>query len=168
MAVGTSTAPLFTAAANERTITLHLIDASGDLATQALAVPVAMAAADISTYALAYQAASQASLYGITDTIGRFGAMDASNAGTDIRYGVESGINNLFKNPATIPDTVQSLRLVSPILETMQGFSDTPLLSAAEMSALIVATLAILTGFNHQSAQYTTRRERKNNVRVVT
>ena len=168
MAVGTRTAPAFTAAVNERLISLHLIDASGDLWTQGLSVPIAEPAAEIEAYAAAYAAATQASLYGISDMQGRFGDADASNAGTEFRAQVEVGINNLFKDTTVTPDAVQSIRLVAPILEVMQGFSDTPLLSATEMTALIVAALAIMPNYTHRSAQYTARRERKNNTRVVT
>lgn len=168
MPAGTRTAPAFTAAANERTITLHLMDASSDLFTQSLAVPVATAAADVETYAAAYAAATQASLYGISDYIGRFGDADADNAEAGYRGNVEKGINMLMKNIITIPDITQSLRLVAPIDAVMQGNSDTPLLSATEATNLIVATLAILTNYSMRSAQYTTRRERKNNTRVTT
>jgi hypothetical protein len=39
-------------------------------------------------------------------------------------------------------------------------------MSADELSDLIVATLALQTGFGLASAQYTTRKERKNNPKV--
>jgi hypothetical protein len=48
----------------------------------------------------------------------------------------------------------------------MQGNQDIPLLSSAEMTALILAELAILTGYSLESAQFTERRERSNNPRI--
>jgi len=166
MAVGTRTAPAMTAAANARQISLHLIDVSGDLHAEPTNVAVAATAANLETYAAAYQAASQASLYMITDVSIRIGDMDASNAGSDMRAGVEQGINMLFKNTTTL-DT-DTPRLVAPILATLQGFQDVPLLSSTEMTDLIVALLALKTGYAMQSAQYTGRRERRNNPRIVT
>jgi hypothetical protein len=58
---GTRTAPAFTAAATRRIITLHLIDASGDLYPESFDVAIAATAAAIEAWAAAYAAGSQAS-----------------------------------------------------------------------------------------------------------
>jgi len=48
----------------------------------------------------------------------------------------------------------------------MQGNQDIPLLTAAEFIALIQSYQVLLTGYSLASAQYTERRERKNNPRI--
>lgn len=159
---GTRTAPAFTAAANLRRITLHLIDTSGDLWTDEMYVPVAATAATIEAWAAAYQADTQSSLYKITDELVRSGASLASNGDTGFRAGGESGINIIYKNPTTA-ETLPT-RLVSPVVSTMAGDSDTP--DQAGFQDLIDAVVAIKTGFVYYSAQYTTRRERKNNTKI--
>lgn len=158
---GTRTAPAFTAAANDRQITLQLIDASGDKWAENWRVPVAATAATIEAAAAAYAAASQASLYGIIDQQIRTGDADPDNADTDQRNSGSQGINGLFKNLTT--HLTQPTRLIAPIPATMQGNQDIPLLSSTEYAALVTALLAVLTGFTFQRAQYTDRRERRNN-----
>lgn len=158
---GVRTAPAFTAAATDRLIGLGLIDTSGDVYTESLRVPVAATAANIETWAAAYAAASQTSLWSITDQILRVGDADPDNANNDQRNSVKDGINLLFKNLTT--HLTEPERLVAPILATMQGNQDIPLLSSTEASALIAATLTLLTGFTFQRGQYTERRERRNN-----
>jgi hypothetical protein len=164
MAAGTRTAPAFTASATARQITLRLIDASGDLYSVNKQVAVAATAANIEAWAAAYAAASQASLYEIDDHLLRVGDADPDNADTGDRDSVADGINLAYKNPTTLQTYTD--RLVAPIGDVMQGNQDIPLLSATELANLITAELAITTGFNFQSGQYTERRERKNNPRV--
>lgn len=159
--MATRTAPLFTAAANDRQISLQLIDASGDKWAENMRVPVAATAASIEAWAAAYQAATQASLYGIVDNIIRVGDADPDNADTDQRNSGAQGINLQFKNLTT--HLTQPTRVIAPIEAVMQGNQDIPLLSSTELAAVITTELAVLTGFSFQRAQYTDRRERKNN-----
>lgn len=158
---GTRTAPAFGSAANDRQITLHFIDASGDLWAENIRVPVAAIAANIESIADKYQAATQASLYLITDTNLRVGDADPDNANTDQRSSVGQGVNMLYKNLTT--HLTEPVRLIAPILAGMQGNQDIPLLTSTPVSELITALLAVLTGFSLTQAQYTDRRERRNN-----
>jgi len=160
---GTRTAPLFTAAANQRRISLHLIDASGDNSSENLYVAVAAAAADIEAWAAAYAATSQASLWKGEDTLIRQGDEDASNAETDQRNSVKQGINNSFKNVTT--RQTFDVRVVAPVPSILQGNQDIPLMTGV-LATLITATLALATGYSHQTAQYTERRDRKNNPKI--
>lgn len=167
MAVGVRTAPTV----NILNITssqtsLHLIDASGDKTTDTMITPDLVSDGLVEAWAAAYQAASQASLWKVEQTIVYQGDADASNAGIDQRNSIADGNNLLFKNISTL--STQTLRAVAPILAVMQGNQDIPLLGTPGYSDLIVAALAILAGFNMQSAQFTGRRERKNNPRIVT
>ena len=164
MAVGVRTAPDTTGAVTSVNTTLHLIDASGDLTTDNILSVAAPSGALVQAWATKYQAASQASLYQVTQQLVWAGDADPDNAGSDQRNSVKDGINMLFKNLSTLRN--QNSRLVAPLLATLQGNQDIPLLSSTEMADLIVAELAILTGFSFTSAQFTERRERKNNPRI--
>lgn len=161
---GIRTAGTFTGTPTHRLITLHLIDVSGDYFTDAFYVPPATTAADIETYVAAYQAATQASVWNISDQGQYLGDDDPDNALADQRSSVKDGVNLLMKNAATL-DSVTP-RLVAPMPTVMQGNQDIPLLSATPMTNLILAWLAIKPGFNLKSAQFTERTERSNNPRV--
>jgi len=162
---GTRTAPAWTAAATSRLVTLHLIDASGDLATVPLIVPVAATAASLEDFADDYALSTNASLYKITDEAIREGDADPDNAVAEYRASVKDGINLLFKNLTT--HQAQSVRVVAPIEDIMQGNQDIPLISAAPLVTLIPEILTILTvSYDFRQAQFTERRERKNNPRI--
>lgn len=158
---GTRTAPDFTTAANARLISLHWIDSSGDRWANSFYVPLAATAATIETIAAKAQSASQASLFKITDQVIRSGDEDPDNATTNQRNSVKDGINLLFKNPTTLETF--DFRACAPVTAALQGNQDIPLLSDASMSDLILAILAVETGYSFQRAQYTERRDRKNN-----
>lgn len=165
MAVGTRTAPTVAIANINKSITsVHLIDASGDLSSDSLVTPTLMTDGNVETWVAAYQAATQASIWKVAQTIEYVGDKDSDNAGTDQRNSIADGTNLLFKNVTSL--STQTPRLIAPILATMQGNQDIPLLSSTEMTNLITAVLAILSGFNLESAQFTGRRERKNNPRI--
>lgn len=159
-----ATAPAWTAAATSRLVTLHLIDASGDLYTDAIYVPVAATAAQLNAWQTTYQAATNASIWKTTDETVREGDADPDNAIAEYRATIAEGINTLFKNIA-LGQTVTP-RLIAPVAATMQGNQDIPLLSSTEMTNLIVALLALLPSYDFKQAQFTGRRERKNNPRI--
>lgn len=154
------TAPLFTAAATYRQITMQLMDASGDKTAVGFLVPIAAVAADIEAIVAAYQDVTQASVYGIIDSQFREGDADPDSADTLQRNSNAEGINLLFKDLAT--RVVAPVRVVAPIPAVMQGNQDIPLLSG-DMAALIAAVLAVKPSFDFTRAQYTERRERANN-----
>jgi len=158
------TAPAWTAAATRRLVSLHLIDASGDLWSESFYVPVAATAANLEAWAAAYAATSQASLYALGDYTERIGDADPDNADTLQRNSVKQGINLTYKNLTTNGTIGQ--RVVAPIPADLQGNQDIPLLTATEMTALIGATTTLQSGYLLQEAQYTERRERKNNPRI--
>jgi hypothetical protein len=162
---GTSTAPdVSVAVANQFTTTLHLVDASGDLYTDSITGTAAMSAANAEAYKTSYQAASNASVYAVSQQSLWIGDIDPDNALALYRASVKNGINLMWKNNTTLKSITP--RLVAPIAGVMQGNQDIPLLSATEMVALIADYQALLTGFSLVSAQYTDRRERSNNPRI--
>lgn len=161
---GTRTAPDATGALTTTVITLHLMDASGDFYTDSITTTAATVAIDIEAWAAKYQLSTQATLWKITQSFVWEGDADADNAETDQRSTIAEGINVLYKNIATNETTTS--RLIAPVPAAMQGNQDIPIMGAAPMSTLVLATLAVLPGFSAQSAQFTGRRERKNNPRI--
>lgn len=161
---GTRTAPLMTASATDRIVTLHMVDASGDLWAEDLRVAIAAAAATIETWAAAYQAGSQASLWKISDHVIREGAKVTANANFDQRNSVKQGVNMLYNNPTTHVSFTE--RLVAPVTGAMQGDDDIPIVTEDPIEALIAAVGGLQATSNFTSAQYTERRERQNNPRV--
>jgi len=161
---GTRTAPAMTAAATDRAVVLYLIDSSGDLWAQRLRVPIAATAGAIEGYADAYAASSQLSLYQISDEIIRAGAKSSTNANTDQRNSAKDGVNMLWNNTTT--HVSQTTRVVGPVLEVMEGDTDIPIVTEGPLFGLIFTQDLLTDGFAFQSAQYTERRERKNNPRV--
>lgn len=162
--MATRTAPDVTTAATSVNSTLHLIDASGDLYTDNILTVTAPTPAQVQAWSVAYQAATQASLWKVSTLSVWEGDADPQNADVGQRNSVKDGVNLLWKNIATL--NTQTPRLIAPIAATMQGNQDIPLLSATEFTNLIVAYAAILSGYNLQSAQFTERRERSNNPRI--
>jgi len=165
MAVGTRTAPSVAIANITSSITtLHVVDASGDLYTEAIVTPDLVSDVTVEAWVAGYQAATQASVYKVTQQIVYEGDLDPQNAGTDQRNSIAEGVNLLYRNPTTF-DT-QTPRLVAPILAVMQGNQDIPFLTQAPMPAMIAGTSGMLVGYALASAQFTGRRERKNNPRI--
>jgi hypothetical protein len=165
---GTRTAPTVGAlTVTENIVSLGLVDVSFDTWSESLNLPGGALTdmADIEAWAVDYQAASNASLYRVTQQVVWEGAKDASNALALFRASAESGVNMLYRNALLATETG---RLVAPIDAVMQGNQDIPLLSAAQMTALIAEYINLLTGYQLESAQYTGRRERRNNPRIGT
>ena len=152
------------ATANLTISTLHLIDASGDTYTDSLTTTTPVATSDLELWADAYQQATQASVWKISQQSEWSGDEDADNADVLQRNSGTQGINLLFKNPAVVEGITP--RVVAPQPVTMQGNQDIPLVTSTELANLIVVYLAILTGYGLNSAQYTTHRTRQNNPRI--
>jgi len=162
--MATRTAPAATGAVTSSMLSLGLIDASGDQISEALVTPSTFSTANMETFAAAYQASTQASLWKIAYTSVWEGTIDPDNADVGQRNSVKDGVNLVWKNLTTLK--TQSPRLVAPIADNMQGNQDIPLLTATEFAALIAAYATLLTGYTFNSAQFTERRERSNNPRI--
>lgn len=160
---GTPTFPAVTGTATSTEVTLHLVDASGDLYTENLDVAATAAVGDINGLATTYQAATNASLYKVTRTSIWQGSADPDNAVAAYRGTVAEGINMLFRNATLF---TRNLRLIAPIAAVMQGNQDIPLITADEMVDLLTDYLTLSSGFNLETAQFTGRRERKNNPKI--
>lgn len=162
--MATRTAPTVGGSPNNVTVSIGLIDASGDVYSDAYKFTAVPSNAAIEAIVAAYQAASQASVYRVDVNSSYEGDADPDNADVGQRNSVKDGINLAYKNIATLK--TQSPRLVAPIDAVMEGNQDIPLVTSTELAALITAQLAALTGYSLQTAQFTERRERKNNPRI--
>jgi len=162
---GTRTAPTVAIANINRSITsIHAVDASGDLYTDSIATPDLVSDGLVEAWVDAYQAATNASVYKVSQSIEYIGSLDPDNAVAAFRGSVAEGVNLLFRNGTTL-DT-ETPRLIAPVAATMQGNQDIPLVTSTELDDLITAILAFLTGYALDSAQFTGRRERRNNPRI--
>lgn len=163
---GTRTAPTVNGTPSDLMITLHCVDASNDLYTDSMNIPPASTDADIEGYVAAYQLATNSSVWKVSVGQVYEGAKDPSNAVAAFRGGIENGINLLFKD-FTANDAI-SPRVIAPVPATMDGNTDVPLPSDPTLQAVILAIGVLQSSYTFQSAQYTTRRERRNNPRKAT
>ncbi len=161
---GTPTFGALTNAADFRKFNVHLMDNSGDTWIETLYTAIAATYTAINAWVVLYQLATQASVFSVEEVNTWAGDADPDFTDAVLRSGVENGINLNIRNADT--RALRPLRVVAPIPDILQGTQDIPLMSATALSNLIVATVALQSGFTLQSAQYTTRRERKNNPRV--
>lgn len=160
---GTRTAPDFTGAATDRTVSMSFIDVSGDKFTLDVdGVPTAATSALIEALADAVQAGTQASLYQIKDSFYYSGLALKSNAQSGSRDSVKDGINTLFRAASGLTVT---LRLPAPLPATMIDDSDAVDTTSALLLAINAAFEAVAPAYAAESAQYTERRERAGNPR---
>jgi len=146
-------------------VTIHLMDASGDLTTDYVVVP-ALDLVDVEAFAVAYQATTNATVYKVSVTQEWEGAQDADNAVQAFRAEVQSGINMLFRD--SVAGEKQVPRVVAPVSAIMQGNQDIPQL-VSPLTTLATAYLTLLAGdYSLEEMQYTARRERKNNPKINT
>lgn len=157
------TAPALTASPNVIRLSIHVIDASGDLYAESIEVPSSMTTAEQEALVANYQLSTQASVYKVETTFIHSGDDDSDNADTLQRNSVKQGINMLFKDGATLQTTTP--RVVAPVPAILQGNQDIPLL-VAPLTALTASFLIGLAPMTLNSMQYTERRERSNNPRV--
>jgi len=162
---GTRTAPDVTGATTEIVTGLSLVDASGDLYSDSIITMGATApsAALVQAWSEEYQALSNASLYEVRQT--RIWSSDyaLSNAVAAYRGSVKDGINVAYKNYAS--GKAQTPRLVAPTAACFNGNLDVVVLD--DMVDFLVAQVAMLSGYTFQHAQFTERRERRNNPKTL-
>ncbi len=161
---GTPTFPAVVYATPTKTeVSFGLIDSSGDKYSENMQIAAAAAEGDVDGLADSYQAASNASLYRVSRIQTWEGTADPDNAVAAYRGSVAEGINMLFRNATLF---TRDFRLIAPIAAVMQGNQDIPLLSATEMVALITDYLTLSSGYDLETAQFTGRRERRNNPKI--
>lgn len=169
---GTRTAPeVIAGEITQNNVSIGVVDASGDTWSEGFvinggALPnLALAEA----VAVAYQAATQASVWEVTVTNVWRGSKNPTNANFLARFGKENGINLLYRDTDVL-NAVRNQRLVSPVAATMVASTDQPVYPlVAPMVALNDAIIALIgAGYSLESLQFTGRRERKNNTKITT
>jgi len=155
---GTQTAPLQTAAATYRTLSISFIDASGDVWTESIRVAAAASAINMDAMIADIQERSNASIWKTELTEAREGAITTTNATTDPRsQSVFDHVLMTFKNIAT--GMAQRIYVPAPLEATMQDpENDIP--NMTDLADLGTATLVVLgAGYALRSARYTEMRE---------
>lgn len=154
------TAPTFDDTPNYRILSLRMIDISGDKRAEGFEISPTALAADIEAFVAGYAARTRANIYAMWDSqvynVPAAASAATSGAKSD---SVADGINFLY-----VSNTNQSedVRLVAPIDTLMVGDTDTVDPTAAALFNALVEPL--LTGTKvGVTAQYTERKEKKNN-----
>lgn len=153
-------APTFDDSPNYRILSLRLIDISGDKRAEGFEISPTADAADIEAFAAAYAARTNSKLYGIMDMQGYMAPATITGALTAAKSSsVADGINFLYVGSTQDSEDV---RLVAPIASLFVGTTDAiDPTAAATFNALVTP---LLTGTKVAvTAQYTERKEKKNN-----
>lgn len=170
---GTRTAPAVhdgtaETAGTKYVTTLSLVDKSGDTFSESIVTTNAPSAANIEAWAAAYQNGSNASVYQVSLQKFWKGAKSTSNAVAAERNSVKDGINVNFEDVTALKSYTG--RLIAPVDTTMSANADIPTPTTGPLGALINAYGLILNtvsgAFVATTAQFTERRERKNNPKV--
>lgn len=154
------TAPTFDDTPNYRVLSLRLIDISGDKKAEGFEISPTATAAEIEAFVAGYASRTHANIYAVWDNqvYGTPASAAAATAGAK-SDSVADGINFLYVSNTNESEDV---RLVAPIAALLVGTSDTvdPTAGAA-FNALVEP---LLTGTKvGVTAQYTERKEKKNN-----
>lgn len=162
---GTRTAPTINGTPTYKQLSLSMIDFTGDLYSETFRIDAAAAPADIEAFVVAYQDATNASVYRADVQDVYRGVSDGSNnAANDPRRSVFQGVNLLFRQPDF---TSTGLRIVAPLDALMVLNTDLVNPSAAQYVALVNAYLAIVTGTpDWESASYSERKETNTRARI--
>jgi len=154
---GTQTAPTMVTAATYRLISIHFVDASGDVWTESFRTPIATTAAQLDTLIADIQERSNASIWRVDDQLIREGAAAKSNATVLPRsQSVFDTVFLTFKNIAT--SVTQRIYIPAPLEVTLVAESDTP--NNTDLADVATAAAVVLgAGFVWQSSRYTEHRE---------
>jgi hypothetical protein len=157
------TAPTFDDTPNYRVLSLRLIDISGDLKSEAFEISPTATAAEIEAFVAGYAARTHANVYAIWDNQ----VYNVPSSADDATAGAKSdsvadGINYLFVSNT---NSSEDVRLVAPIDTLFVG--DTDSLDPVTNAVFYALIEPLLTGTKvFTTAQYTERKEKKNNPKL--
>lgn len=154
---GTMTAPLLTAAATYRLISIHFVDASGDVWTESFRTPLATTGAQLDALIADIQERSNASIWRVDDQLIREGAAAKTNATKLPRSeSVFDAVFLTFKNIGT--NVVYRIYIPAPLEATLLDETDTP--NNTDLADVATAAGVVLgAGFVWQSSRYSEKRE---------
>lgn len=162
--MATRTAPTFDGTPTRRIISFQMMDASGDNISVQLTAAPGVTNGQVEAVAESLQAASQATLWQITDAGLYTGDDDADNADTDQRNSVFQGITVRMKVPATGESA--AFRVPAPVPAEMQGNQDIPLITGTPLADLFTDLLAAAPAFSIKSVRYTERKEINSAIKI--
>ena len=110
-------------AASYKTLTIYLVDVTGDTATVNMRVDGAATDVQINAFVNAYQAFTNASVHRVDVNYVFRGVLAPSNADTAQRAAVQQGFNFLYRDANFVSN---SIRLHAPLDVLFQNNSDTP------------------------------------------
>lgn len=162
--MATRTAPVVNGTGTFVTLSIRMIDASGDVRTVSLDLPSGVADTDIETHVDALQAATNASVYAVSVQTVYNSVPDPQNATAGSKS--ESVFDNLVLNAGNATKESRRGFIPAPVSELFTGDSDdiepSSLLLVAYLSSLLVLInqgLVAPAAFDIKSARYTERRE---------
>lgn len=157
------TAPTFDDTPNYRLLSLRMVDISGDKHAEAFEISPTATAAAIEAFVAGYASRTRANIYAVWDEqVYNSPASNATATAGSKSDSVKDGINFLYVSNTNESEDV---RLVAPIDTLMIGDTDgVDPTAAAAFNALVEP---LLTGTKVAiTAQYTERKEKKNNPKV--
>lgn len=157
------TAPTFDDTPNYRVLSLRLIDISGDLKSEAFEISLTATAAQIEAFVAGYAARTRANIYAIQDHQVYNSPAQAGDATNGLKSNsLADGINYLFVSNTNESEDV---RLMAPIDTLFVG--DTDALDPTANATFYALIEPLLTGTKlFTTAQYTERKEKKNNPKL--
>jgi len=155
--VGTMTAPTMVTAATYRALSIHFVDASGDVWTENFRTPIATTAAQIDTLIADIQERSNASVWRVDDIAVRQGAAATTNASKLPRS--ESVFDTVFLTFKQIANNVTyRIYIPAPLEATLLNETDSP--DNTDLADVATAAGVVLgAGFVWQSSRYSEHRE---------
>jgi hypothetical protein len=155
------TAPTFDDTPNYRVLSLRLIDISGDLKSEAFEISPTATAAEIEAFVAGYAARTHAHAIWDNQVYNVPSSADDATAGAK-SDSVADGINYLFVSNT---NSSEDVRLVAPIDTLFVG--DTDSLDPVTNAVFYALIEPLLTGTKvFTTAQYTERKEKKNNPKL--
>jgi hypothetical protein len=154
------TAPTFDDTPNYRILSLRMIDISGDKRAEGFEISPTASAANIEAFVAGYALRTNANIYAMWDSQVYNVPASASDANAGAKSdSVADGINFLYVSNTNDSEDV---RLIAPIASLMVGDTDT--VDPTEGVAFNALVEPLLTGTKvGVTAQYTERKEKKNN-----
>lgn len=154
---GTMTAPTMVSAITYRLISIHFVDASGDVWSESFRTPSATTAAQIDTLIADIQERSNASIWRVDDQLIRQGAAAKTNATTAPRsQSVFDAVFLTFKNIAT--SVAFRIYIPAPLEVTLLDETDSP--NNTDLADVATAAAVVLgAGFVWQSSRYVEHKE---------
>lgn len=163
---GTKSAPDTTTTANLLTLSIHYVDASGDVRSTSIQMAAGATDAQINAMVDAHQDNSNASIYKVEVTRAWNSIPQKSNAAEDVHLSVYDNLVLLWKSPL---NRSMNTFVPAPTTDLVPADSDQPIDGIPLQTIVSTTTTVINSGtdnFQAVSARYTERREKNQRVLI--